>query len=167
MSFEEIFEESCRARHATTTGYKRRDGRILPQLKGKEKRDRIAEKANNPMIREMQRGILDFAGQYIQAALLTGEPSAAIKPFALALAERAVAYPRKEEVVGLQELVHTEDWGYDNILQFEPEQAQNRVGQWRRQFLESNWKYGVAATSLGSLSLPILRILRIMKMAKA
>lgn len=163
LSFEELFEESCRAMHSTTVGYYRKGQKVMPELKDGQKKDRIAEKANNAMIRQIQRGILDFAKEFIQAIQITGLGFGDLKPFASSLAERAVVYPKKEEVVKIRDLVHTEDWGYDNILQFDDNNWSFRPLSWKRQFLESNWKYGFAASTLGRLSLPILRYLHIVR----
>lgn len=165
LSFEELFEESCRALHATTIGYRLKEEKVFPLFKDSRKKDRIAEKANNQIIRKMQQGILDFSHEFIDAVLSTGLKTSELKPFATALAERIVAYPRKEEVKHLQELVHTEDWGYDNVLHVQTSRS-TPIKKWKERLWESNWKYGTAASMLGGYVLPVLRYIRIIKMGR-
>ena len=161
LSFEELFEESCRAMHATTVGYRRRGHKVMPRFKDSSKTDRKAEQSNNKIIRQMQKGILDFSQEFLSTIQSTNMGFADTKHFATALAERVVAYPRREEVNRLQELVHTEDWGYDNILLI----GCKKPTSWKnlkKCLLESNWKYGTAAQMIGGIILPFLRCWRIM-----
>jgi predicted HAD superfamily hydrolase len=117
MDFEEIFEQGARSGEATTLGYRDGDaGRVEPVLKSDDAPDRQGELACNPMIERFQKGVLDHLGHFHAAWKLTGYGFQDIKPYTLALLERAVAYPTQEEVEHITRLVHTEDFGHDHTL---------------------------------------------------
>ncbi|MBK6744554.1 MAG: HAD family hydrolase [Hydrogenophilales bacterium] len=117
MDFEEIFEQGARSGEATTLGYRDGEGgRVEPVLKGDDAPDRQGELACNPMIDGFQRGVLDHLGHFHAATKLTGYGFQDIKPYVLALLERAVASPTQEEVEHITRLVHTEDFGHDHTL---------------------------------------------------
>jgi hypothetical protein len=113
---EELFEQGARALHATTTGYRRVDGRIEPILKDDTAGDREAELACNPLIGQLQDGVMLCLEHFHAAQRLTGFGFDALKPYALALTERAVVYPTMDEARELGRLAHTEDFGHDDLL---------------------------------------------------
>ncbi|MDR1646483.1 MAG: glycosyltransferase [Zoogloeaceae bacterium] len=113
---EELFEQGARALHATTTGYRRVDGKIEPVLKAESVSDRKAELACNPLIEQLQEGVMLCLEHFHAAQRLAGFGFDALKPYALALAERAVVYPSAREVRELGRLAHTEDFGHDDLL---------------------------------------------------
>jgi glycosyltransferase involved in cell wall biosynthesis/FMN phosphatase YigB (HAD superfamily) len=118
MAFEEVFEEGARASHGTTIGYRAEGSRVLPILKRDDAPDRARELACNARIDAMQKGILDFASDFVAAVRLTGYTSDEIRPFMLTLLERAMAYPTPEEVYELRELAHADDFGHDSVMDF-------------------------------------------------
>jgi glycosyltransferase involved in cell wall biosynthesis/FMN phosphatase YigB (HAD superfamily) len=114
---EELFEQGARALHATTIGYRRNaEGKVEPVLKEDTAPDRKAELACNPLIEQLQEGILLCLEHFYAAQRLTGFGFDELKPYALALAERAVVYPTLREVHELGRLAHTEDFGHDDLL---------------------------------------------------
>ncbi len=149
--FEEIFEEGARALHATTLGYARNPdtGNVEPVLKAESAPDRIAEVRSNAHIAEFQRGILDFAPRFIEALDLTTYGFADIKPFVLDMAQRAVVFPTRNEADQLMQLAHSEDFGFESVMDFNSE----RLAGWHavlrprrlwRRLRAANWKYGTA-----------------------
>ncbi|MDR2032185.1 MAG: glycosyltransferase [Azoarcus sp.] len=115
--FEELFEQGARAPHATTIGYRRgTNGVVEPVLKHDDAPDRQAEILCNPLIAAMQEGVLLCLEHFHAAQRLTGFGFDALKPYALALIERAVVYPSPREVAELGRLAHTEDFGHDDLL---------------------------------------------------
>ena len=160
MAFEEIFEEAARAPHATTTGYRAdlKTGEVIPVLKSDDSPDRQQEIKCNPMVQSMQEGILEFAREFFHVLPLTGYAFQDLKPFMSTLAERAVVYPRKEEVAMLARLVHTEDWGYDNVLEVETGES---IFNLPRILRSSSWRYGTLMKWLGRPSVMLARFMDI------
>ncbi|MFN4022477.1 MAG: HAD-IA family hydrolase [Hydrogenophilus thermoluteolus] len=118
FDFEELFEQAARALHATTVGYEEKpDGQIAPVLKPETATDRQAECAANPLIAQLQAGVSACWRHFLPLWELTGHTFADLKPYALALCERAVAYPAAEEVALIARLAHTEDLGDDHLLE--------------------------------------------------
>ncbi len=116
MDFEEIFEQGARSGEGTTLGYANVDGCVVPVLKDDAKSDRQGEIACNPLIARFQEGVLNHMTHFHAAWKLTGYTLDDIKPYVLALLERAVVYPTREEVAEISRLVHTEDFGHDDTL---------------------------------------------------
>lgn len=114
--FVELFEQGGRALHATTIGYRREGDAVVPVLKSDEMPDRIEELRCNPAIAAMQEGVLLCCEHFIAAHQLTGFGFEALKPYAQALAERAVVYPTPAESTLIGQLAHTEDFGHDHLL---------------------------------------------------
>lgn len=116
MDFEEIFEQGARSTEGTTLGYADEAGRVVAILKDDSAPDRLGEILCNPMIERFQAGVLDHMAHFHAAWKLTGYDFADIKPYALAVMERAVVYPTTQEVTEISRLVHTEDFGHDHTL---------------------------------------------------
>jgi FMN phosphatase YigB (HAD superfamily) len=116
MDFEEIFEQGARSGEGTTLGYADVGDRVVPVLKDDRAPDRQGEIACNPLIERFQDGVLDHLEHFHAAWRLTGYCASDIKPYVLALLERAVVYPTREEVAEISRLVHTEDFGHDHTL---------------------------------------------------
>lgn len=113
---EEIFEQGARSQEGTTVVYQWQGNRVLPVLKADSAKDRQAEIQCNPWIAEMQRGILDHYQHYKAIQKVTGYSSQELLPYVHGLLERAVVYPTKQEIHYLTQLVHTEDFGHDDVL---------------------------------------------------
>jgi len=152
--FEEIFEEGARALHPTTIGYKKNieTGVLEPIFKDDLATDRITEISFNGKIEELHRGVLDFSEEFIRAADLTGYNFQDIKPFILTMIERLVAFPNAEEANNLMNLKHAEDFGYENVMDFNNDKI-NSIGtilkpnQFIKKIRQSNWAYGTAQSS--------------------
>jgi predicted HAD superfamily hydrolase len=147
--FEEIFEQGARSWEGTTIGYRDCDGRIEPVLKPDSAPDRLAELRCNASVARMQEGILCHWEHYRAVQQLTGYASQQVLPYVHGLLERAVVYPTAEEARELTSLVHTEDFGHDNVLALgtralgvrdllHPQQVWNRmkVAAWRYALLD-------------------------------
>ena len=146
VSYEEVFEESARAAHGTTIGYTMEDGTIRPVFKPDDAPDRREEVLCNPNIADLQRGVLEFCDEFCAAVRLTGYSGTDIHPFFLTLMERAVAYPREDEVRSLSALAHSEDFGHDAVMDFS-DLGRRRLWfvnprQYIRALKRSHWRYG-------------------------
>lgn len=126
MDFEEIFEQAARSGEGTTLGYAESGGRIVPVLKGDDAPDRRGEIACNPLIERFQAGVLAHLEHFFAAWRLTGYSAADLRPYVLAVLERAVVYPTREEVGEISRLVHTEDFGHDHTLEIAAAPARYR-----------------------------------------
>lgn len=113
---EEIFEQGARSQEGTTIAYQWQGDQVIPVLKNDTAKDRVAEIQCNPWIEQMQQGIIDHYQHYKEIQKLTGYSSQEILPYVHGLLERAVVYPTKQESQQLTQLVHTEDFGHDDIL---------------------------------------------------
>jgi FMN phosphatase YigB (HAD superfamily) len=120
LDFEELFEQAARAPHGTTLGYRLCGDRVEPLLKDDAAPDRQAEIQSNPLVQALQDGVLLCWEHVLAAQTLTGFDFAALKPYAQAVAERAVVYPSQQEVALISALAHTEDFGHDDVLDLAP-----------------------------------------------
>ena len=152
--FEEIFEEGARALHPTTIGYIKNieTGVLEPVFKDDNAPDRIKESLFDEKIEELHRGVLDFSEEFIRAIDLTGYNFQDIKPFILTMIERLVAFPTSEEVNNLMNLKHAEDFGYENVMDFNNEKIESlgtilKPKQLIKKIEQSNWAYGTAQSS--------------------
>ena len=164
IAFEELFEEAARAPHATTIAYRKntKTETIEPVFKNDSSPDRIEEIKCNPMVKSMQNGIMDFAMRFYGDLKLTAYTFSDLKPFMATLSERAVVYPRKFEVEHLSLLAHTEDWGYDNVLEVNTGENVLNLPKILR---TSNWKYGTLVKWLGWPSVMFVRLTDIWRRA--
>jgi len=120
LDFEELFEQAARAPHGTTVSYRPDGDRIEPVFKNDAAPDRQAEIRCNPWVESMQDGVMLCWEHMLAVQSLTGEGFAALKPYAQAMAERAVVYPMPQEVELISALAHTEDFGHDHVLGLAP-----------------------------------------------
>ncbi len=155
--FEELFEEGARALHPTTVGYCQYpvSKLVSPVFKEDSSADRAEEIMFNEKIRSIKNGAVAFTRQFIEAAKLTGYTVDDIKPFILTMAERAVAFPNKEELSHLMNLKHSEDFGYENVMNLRVDEIQSKSillnpAEFKRKIRWSNWRYG----TVKSLGLP-------------
>ncbi|HPE61895.1 MAG TPA: haloacid dehalogenase [Thiolinea sp.] len=114
--FEEIFEQGARSLEATTVGYRHLEGRVEPVLKSGYSPDRVAEVACNRMVTAMHAGVMTHWKHFLALQQLTGYNSSDLLPYVYGMLERAVVYPSREETRMLTQLVHTEDFGHDHVL---------------------------------------------------
>ncbi len=152
--FEEIFEEGARDLQPTVIGYKydENSSQVQPVFKDDSSYDRQIEIQHNKKIKKIQEGVIDFASEFIRAIRLTGYTFEDIKPFISTLIERAVAFPNKEETDYLLNLTHSEDFGYDNVMDFNSDRINNlRIildpGLFLSKIKNSNWPFGSARSS--------------------
>ncbi|TSE33465.1 glycosyltransferase [Tepidimonas charontis] len=120
LDFEELFEQAARAPHGTTIGYQEVGETVQPIFKDDAAPDRQAELRCNPSIQALQDGVMLYWEHMLAAQTLTGADFAALKPYAMALAERAVVYPTPQEVQLIAALAHTEDFGHEHLLELAP-----------------------------------------------
>jgi len=162
MDFEEIFEQGARSGEGTTLGYAEDNGRVVPILKDNNAADRREELACNPLIRRFQDGVLDHLEHFHAAWKLTGYSFNNIKPYVLALLERAVVYPTPEEVSEIGRLVHTEDFGHDHTLDITTESLGYLDLMHPRRLYEAlkhkPWKFASFASFGGSLPAWLFRL---------
>ena len=152
--FAEIFEEGARAMHPTTIGYRHNPGTGLvePVFKNDRAYDRTVELLHNGKIAQIQRGALSFSMEFIRAVHLTGYSFEDIRPFLLTLIERCIAFPRSEETKILMDLKHSEDFGYENVMDFTSDRINSlktilHPGKFVNKIKHSNWPYGTARSS--------------------
>ena len=116
-TFVEIFEQSARAPHGSTIGYRvnETNGRIIPELKNTNNVDRQNEILANPIISIIQKGIVDFASSYGEISSLHNYSSDEIKPFVLTIISKYINFPTQQEAVNIiSTITHSEDLGEDN-----------------------------------------------------
>ncbi|MFN3785539.1 MAG: haloacid dehalogenase, partial [Thiothrix sp.] len=114
--FEEIFEQGARSPEATTLGYCEIAGHVIPVLKADDAPDRQAELACNPLVAQLQEGILQHWEHFRAVQAVLGYSSQQLLPYVHGILERAVVYPTRAEIRELTRLVHTEDFGHDHVL---------------------------------------------------
>jgi len=160
--FEEIFEEGARAFHPTVVGYREdiRSGLIEPVFKDDSSYDRRVELANHEKLVKLRNGVIDFSSEFQRAIHLTGYTFEDIKPFILTLIERCIAFPNSEETDHLLTLTHSEDFGYENIMDF----SNYRMKSFKlllnpfkllKLIRSSHWSYGSARSS----NIPLINLL--------
>jgi len=145
--FEELFEEGARALHASTLRYRRNeDGRMVPVLKDDSAPDRQAELVMNPLIEQIHAGVLAFCDQFAKAAHLTGYGHEDLRPFMMALGERVVSFPNRNEAERLMQVTHSEDFGFDGTLHLQQDHLRLtdlfHPKAFIRRLRRSNWIYG-------------------------
>lgn len=152
--FEELFEEGARALHPTVVGYKKNieSGLVEPVFKDEQSPDRKAELLHNEKIAELQSGIIDFSKEFLRAIYLTGYTFEDIKPFILSLIERGIAFPTLDETNHFLNISHSEDFGYENIMDFSNYRIKNfstllNPYNLFQMIKNSNWSYGSAKSS--------------------
>lgn len=149
--FEELFENAARAVHGTTIGYRVANGRTEPVLRDDVTADRQSEREFEVQISILRLGVLDFADAFSKAIRLTGYSFEDVKSSILARAERCVVYPSREETDHLLRIVHSEDLGSENLMNFSEYRLPGlkillRPKRFLRLMRASNWKYGSAST---------------------
>lgn len=160
--FEEIFEQGARSPEATTLGYTDLGGKVVPLLKGDDAPDRRAELACNPLVAQLQEGVLHHWEHYRAVQALTGYRSAQLLPYVHGILERAIVYPSRQEIAELAKLVHTEDFGHDWVLAL----CERALGwgdllrpRWLWQKLEvSAWRYALLESIPGGMANFLFRI---------
>lgn len=150
--FAELFENAARAHHGTTLSYQKwEDGKVRPVLRGDDTSDRVAERNFEGNAFRLRQGVVAFADAFAKAIRLTGYELKDIKPALLSLAERIVVHPTHEEVSELLKIVHAEDFGSSNLMDFSEYRLPGLSAlvhpvRLVQQLRISNWKYGTAKT---------------------
>ncbi|MBI2571345.1 MAG: HAD family hydrolase [Candidatus Schekmanbacteria bacterium] len=168
VHYEELFEESARSPEATTIGYRRADngGGVVPILKAEDAPERGSERLSNAMIGAIQQGVLAFVPVFARACLLTGYGFADLKPFVVAMLERAIAYPRREEVAMLTRLNHCEDFGSSDLMDLATVPHGPPIWHLRevlRHVRGAHWRYG-ALSKYGGV--PLQALLRLVDLVR-
>lgn len=170
LDFEELFEQVARAPHGTTIGYRLEGERVVPVFKEDSAPDRQAEIRCNPRVAALQEGVILCWEHLLAAQTLTGVDFAGLKPYAMAMAERAVVYPTADEVRLIDALAHTEDFGHDNVLALTPQDVRwwdwLHPGRLRRRMVGTPWPFALLArlpTGLPALAGRYLHLAEIRK----
>jgi predicted HAD superfamily hydrolase len=113
--FREALEFSCRAYHGTTIGYKRlENGRIIPLFR-RNSDDRVREERINKHVLLIQKGIIDFAKEYLKLVKVLDIDPIELKPFVTKLYDLYLSFPSKEYVNTFEQIANTDDFGSENI----------------------------------------------------
>jgi predicted HAD superfamily hydrolase len=163
--FLQVFEQAARAFHPTATGFveNTQTGEIEPTFKSESAPDRLIELRQDPVIRELQQGVIDFAEQFRSIIKSTAYTFSDVKPFVGTLMERHLVFPTAEEADRIMNLKHSEDFGTDNVMDW----AGNRTRGLRsilkprtlwRDIRGSYWPAGTAGMSGGPVLQYLLRI---------
>lgn len=109
--FREALEFSCRAFHGTTIGYKKLSSNcIIPLLKDNSE-DRIKEKMINREIVAIQKGVMDFACEYLEMVKITRIDPRELKPGITKMYETHISFPSKRDIYSMERIVNTDDFG--------------------------------------------------------
>jgi predicted HAD superfamily hydrolase len=109
--FKLAFEFSCRAPHGTTTGYEESaGGRMVPRFKRDDR-----EKASNPAVAALQRGVLDCARQYVQLMKVERVDPCGLRGALLANYDKQVSFPDPALAEAFRTVINTEDFGSDKV----------------------------------------------------
>lgn len=109
--FREALEFSCRAFHGTTVGYKKlSSNRIVPLLK-KNSEDRAKEKMINKEIAEMQKGVLDFANEYLKMIKIKRIDPYELKSGIIKIYETCISFPSNVYISAIYRIFNTDDFG--------------------------------------------------------
>lgn len=175
VHFEEVFENSARANHGTTEGYQTgANGTAVPRLRAANAADRTLEQTFDSHAESLRRGALNYASSFAAVFVASGYRADELIPFANVTAERLVIYPTHEEVQHLSRIVHTEDAGTDNVLDFAKYRLPGPSAVVRplrilHSLKTSHWTFGTAK-SLGvpgvNRALRLLQLYRIRREAR-
>ncbi|MFZ5829038.1 MAG: hypothetical protein ACOY3P_03080 [Planctomycetota bacterium] len=153
-----LWEETARAPHGTTLGYRRDEtGRVLPVLAGDDHPGRREEQLAEPKLALLQRGVLDFAEEYARAVALLGFTAESLLPYLAVHITRMICLPRRHEAQSLLGLLrHAPDEQAEaaRSLGFEGFSAW-RPRDWRRLLQRSrtpHWRQATLATAHPALS---------------
>jgi hypothetical protein len=113
--FREALEFSCRSYHGSTIGYKKLgNGRVIP-LFDKHSYNWMLEKQINKYILLIQKGIIDFAKEYLRLVKILSINPIELQPFVVKLYDLYLGFPPKEYINALEKVVNTDDFGSDKI----------------------------------------------------
>ena len=166
--FEELFEESARATHATTIGYTEKQGIVHPIFQNDLSHSRRQEIIQNKQLQQSHQGILDSVDELIKAIKNTQYNFLDIKPFILTMVERSIVFPQKEEVNQLLAVSHSEDFGTDVLMDFAHDrihfrQAIRNPWHFLKILRHSNWRYAVLSDVNIPASKTLLRLFDILR----
>ncbi len=169
--FLQVFEQAARAFHPTATGFMEnpQTGRIEPIFKSESAPDRLIELRQDPIIRELQQGVIDFATQFRSIIRSTAYTFSDIKPFVGTLMERHLVFPTAEEADRIMNLKHSEDFGTDNVMDWTGNRTRGLKSILKPRTLWRNIRgsYWPAGTA-GSSGVPVLQyLLRIRELLKS
>ncbi|WP_041286315.1 hypothetical protein [Desulfomonile tiedjei] len=168
--FLQVFEQAARAFHPTATGFVEDPvtGAITPTFKSESAPDRLIELRQDPVIRELQQGVIDFTLQFRSIIKSTAYTFSDIKPFVGTLMERHLVFPTAEEADRIMNLKHSEDFGTDNVMDW----TGNRTRGLRsilkprtlwRNIRGSYWPAGTAGSAGAHLLQYLLRVRDLLK----
>lgn len=107
--FKLAFEFSCRGLHGTTIGYEEGiGGRVLPLFKRDDH-----EKAGNPAIAAVQRGVLNCALHYVQLMKVERVDPILLRAALMSNYDRRISFPDPALAEAFSSVINTEDFGSD------------------------------------------------------
>ncbi|KIE42501.1 hypothetical protein [Geobacter anodireducens] len=136
--FRESFEFSSRALHGTTTGYRRENGRSVPQF-----RVDARERKMHAGIREIQRGVLDCARDYLALQEVDPVEPHLLMPVAALVYDRRIGFPTTELAKAFDGLINTDDFGTDRLKPLVTSMAASDIVNpraVRRILIETPWR---------------------------
>jgi FMN phosphatase YigB (HAD superfamily) len=152
--YQELWELSTRAFHGTTVGYRECAGHLLPLLK--EERGGHREQLNRSVL-EIQRGILDCAGDFARIADLLPAELSTLKEVAVSRFDAAISFPERRYVELFQRCFHSDDFGLERMTPLVRKFAWRELlapGRFLEEFLDNPWR----EASLVSSRLPFLSL---------
>lgn len=154
--FREALEFSCRAYHSSTMGYKKLDnGRVIPLFKNNSN-NRVEEKQINKYISIIQKGIMDFAKEYLKLVKILDINPIELQPFIVKLYDLYTSFPSKEQINALERIANSDDFGSDKLrtivknLSFK--EMVFKPNEFFRTLIETPWR----EASLSKMGIPFL-----------
>ncbi|HMK49957.1 MAG TPA: hypothetical protein VK435_07880, partial [Thermodesulfovibrionales bacterium] len=113
--FKEVLELSSKASHGTTVSYDRtRTGRVIPVF-SKADSDGPCEGRINLNILRIQRGIVDFAEDYLKSSQVQDIDPQDLKPALVKTYDQLVSRPLTEHIEAMRQIIYTEDFGTSRV----------------------------------------------------
>lgn len=144
--FREALEFPCRPDHGATIGYEEKeDGTISPIFA-----DNPHEKKITPHIRNIQKGIIDFAEEYANLINVLDISPQKLKPYVIKNYNTNLGYPSAEKVKAFELLSNADDFGSGQtrgiVRSFSPRDFLN-YKEFRKALAEIPWKEGSLSKS--------------------
>jgi len=144
--FREALEFPCRPDHGATIGYEEKeDGTIAPVFAHNPD-----EKKLIPHIKNIQKGIIDFAKEYADLINVLDLSPDQLKPYVVKNYNTYLGYPTVEKVKAFEQLSNTDDFGSENtrgiVRNFSFRDFFN-YKEFRKSLAEIPWKEGSLSKS--------------------
>ncbi len=161
LEFVFLFEVMTRAPHGTVIGYEKCGERFEPLTKDDTVESRKIELQTDPVIANVQKGILEYSKRYAIAARIFDIQSTDAMPYARSMVARAVRFPTREEASWISRIKNVSDLGSSEIVSLSGTQLpvlRPRVA--RRMLATSFWPYALIRSRLGTLGQMMVAVAR-------